>query len=185
MLWQQLIVLKEQSCNKDLNICNNSIIEPTSTSTLFIVVQVPALIVHYTRPWSSVKWPNQTKKLNGLLFILKVATKSWIQYQVALPINNRSFTQPSQYLRRILVATLPRSISWRSVCANRRYNTWLNLRSILNYSSCVSNQATSWIWLLDPRERYFSLSFGTICLTYTVSQYKTCMSASSGSSVPR
>ena len=42
--------------------------------------------------------PQQTKKLR--------ATKSWIQCQVALPIYNRSFVEPSKNLRRIFVATL-------------------------------------------------------------------------------
>ena len=40
------------------------------------------------------------------MFAPKVATESWIQYQVALPFYDRSFREPSKNLRRIFVATL-------------------------------------------------------------------------------
>ena len=49
-------------------------------------------------PGASIKQPTPNYEAyctmeNGLLFTLKVATKSWIQYQVARPTYNRSFTK--------------------------------------------------------------------------------------------
>ena len=75
--------------------------------------QEPVSIVHYTRIGSSIKHQAPQPKLRSYTIsckmaciYLKVSTKSWIQYKVALPLLNRSFTESSHNLRKIFIATL-------------------------------------------------------------------------------